>query len=98
MDINTQISDYANADNKACAEMEFNETAMADLFIHGEAEFSEGEVELWSTVDKACNEEQELIRALVLRIVMDDLTAKTELRMLLTGIAVQQNEAMANRH
>lgn len=96
--IDNQIADHANADNQACAEMEYNETAMADLFIHGEAEFSNGEVELWSAVDKACDDEQELIRALVHRIAMDDLTAITELRMLLTGIAVQQNEAMAKRH
>ena len=96
--INNQIAEHANADNQACAEMEHNETAMADLFINESAEFSNGEVELWEVVDKAFDDESELIRALVHRIAMDDLTAITELRMLLTGIAVQQNEEMAKRH
>lgn len=92
------IENHANADNQAQAEAELNLTASADLFIHGEAEFSHGEVELWEVVSKAFEDEQELIKALVLRLLMDDLTAKTELRLLATGIAAQKNSVMKSRY
>ena len=96
--IATQITNLANSDTQACIDVEVNEQAIGELFITGEAEFSNGEVELWETVDKAFNDEQELVRSLVLRVAMDDLEARTELRLLLSGIAAQQNLAMANSH
>ncbi len=96
--ITSEIAQHVNADNQAIAEMEMNESAVADLFIDERADFSNGEIELWETVDKAFEDEQELIKSLVFRVATNDLTANTELRLLLTGIAAQQNEAMAISH
>ncbi len=96
--ITHEISVFTNADNQANAEEVVNESAVAELFINGAADFSNGEVELYEAVDQAMVDERELFSTLVERMLSDDLTAKTELRLLVGGIAKQKNLAMADRH
>ena len=96
--IGGQIANHVNADNQVCAEEVLNEVAASELFINGVADFSNGEVELYEAVDQAMKDERELVSTLLERILTDDLTAKTELRLLVSGIANQRNLAMAERH
>ena len=96
--ISQQIENHVNADNQVCAEELTTESAVSELFINGVAGFSNGDVELYEAVDKAITDERELFSTLVGRILSDDLMAKTELRLLVSGIAMQKNLAMAERH
>lgn len=96
--MNCHISSHVNADNQVCAEEVFNEVAVSELFINGIADFSNGEIELYEAVDQAMKDERELVSTLLERILTDDLSAKTELRLLVSGIANQKNLAMAERH
>ena len=93
-----QIGLHVNADNNVNAEETANVNALSEMFICGQAEFTNGEVELYEAVDKAMVDERELVSTLVQRVLVDDLTAKTELRLLVGGIANQINESMAERH
>ena len=96
--INKQITTHINADNRACTEELINENAVSELFINGVAGFSNGEVEIYEAVDKAMVDERKLFSTLVERILSGDLFAKSELRLLVGGIARQKNLAMTGRH
>ena len=99
MDIVTrQIANHVNTGKQVCGNMLLNENAVCELFIKGIADFSNGEVELHEAVDQAMHDESALVSALIERILTDDLSAKTELRLLVSGIANQRNLAMAERH
>jgi hypothetical protein len=90
-----QTNFQVNTDNQVNAEEVFNETAVSELFIKGIADFSNGEVDLYEAVVQAMVDERELVSTLLKRILTDELSAKSELRLLVGGIANQRNLAMA---
>lgn len=96
--ISNQIANQVQTGKQVCGNALLNENAVCELFIKGIADFSNGEVELHEAVDQAMKDERALVSALLERILTDDLTAKTELRLLVSGIANQKNLAMAERH
>ena len=92
------VTNHVNTGKQVYSNAALNENAVCELFIKGVADFSNGEVELHEAVDQAMKDERVLVSTLIERILTDDLSAKTELRLLVSGIASQKNLAMAERH
>lgn len=94
MNIENQIAEHVNADNKANLANLADERAVDDLLINGVADFSVGEIEL-DDVLLAVAENQAII-SILNKLVTGDLTAITELRVLTAGAANEKIQQLAN--
>jgi hemerythrin len=94
-----------STDNQACAEMEANESALNDLFNKSQGHFSNGVISLSSVVEQANLSKRELTTDLICEMAIarsNDIKKhralhKTLIKML-SEVALEMNEAMANRH
>lgn len=94
-----------NTDNQACAVMEANESALNDLFNKSQGKFSNGEISLLAVIDNANLSKRELTTDLICEMAIarsNDIKKhralhKTLIKML-SEVALEMNEAMANRH
>lgn len=101
--IDNQIAAHAYSDYQACAEMEYNETATADLFDKSQGEFSNGVISLLNVIKQAqLTEEQfttdflcELAIAKVNDIKKHRALHKTLIKTL-SKVALEMNEEMAS--
>ena len=93
--IQTQIAQHANASISADKEELTNDDAMVNLFVNGQADFSNGEIELYEVLDEALKDDKELFMSLVERMLAYDLVAQTELRQFVSAIAQQKNLGLA---
>lgn len=100
--IGNQTAIHTNADNQACAEMEVNEQAITDLFEHEQAEFSNGCIDLSDVIIQSITGDSVDVQVILSEMLIADAdrlkALQSVLRNHLSGIAAEQNEAMANSH
>lgn len=97
-EISNQLAVNANADNQVDAIELANEKALSDLFIDGQADFSNGEIELYEAHDYAEKSYKETFDLLVLRIVSGDLVAIKGLQHLIRVSAIELNSSRGFNH
>lgn len=99
-----QTAVNANADNTACAEMEVNEQALADLFKDGGAMFSNEWFDLGEVIEESLEQDREKFLELMCEVEFakyNNLPTYTELnqqQLAFYAETVLKMNEMANRH
>jgi hypothetical protein len=101
--IDNQIAAHAYSDYQACAEMEYNETATADLFDKSQGEFSNGVISLLNVIKRAQLTEEQFTTDFLCELAIAKVNDIKKHRALhntlvktLSKVALEMNEEMAS--